>query len=171
MDYAMCVQDCPQSFNCHRHGNSGSIADPIRQSYMSYTPETCISQMPVGNPECLMENALVRFLEELLRLSYSRIERAGDWELGFNDQGKQLAIQALAIIEQERANHVLAADLREAVEFYTQPVEDPEMGPYFLGAQAVARAMGIAIITLILEEPAFADHAEKIDAMLTKFSG
>lgn len=170
MDYAMCVQDCPKSFNCQRHANSGSIANPFRQSYMSYRPETCNSQLPVGNPECRMELALVRFLEQLLSLYYSRIAKTGNWEQGFNDQGKVLAAQAIDIIQQERSNHVLAAELREAVEFYTQPIEDPEMGPYYLGAQHVARAMGVAIISLIMDEPAFADQREKIDAILTKFS-
>lgn len=170
MDYAMCVQDCPKAPDCQRHHLSGSIAGAFRQSYMSYRPETCVSQMPVGNPECHMQAALVRFLEQLLSHKYARITKSGTWEQGFNDQAKTFAAQAIEIILLERSNHDLAADLREAMEFFNEPVEDPEMGPYYLGAQHAARAVGIAIITLILDEPDFAEYREKIDGIFTQLA-
>lgn len=170
MDYAMCVQDCPRAPDCQRHHLSGTIAAPFRQSYMSFRSETCISQMPVGNPECRMEVALVRFLEQLLSQKYQRINKSGTWEQGFNDQAKALAAQAIEIVQQERSNHQLAADLREAMEFFFDPAEEPEMGPYYLGAQHAARAVGVAIITLILDEPAFADQRDKIDGIFTQIA-
>jgi hypothetical protein len=47
VDIAMCQEKCPKSKLCRRHPDSGTIPDPLRQTWEKFNPFLCQAYWPL----------------------------------------------------------------------------------------------------------------------------
>jgi len=110
--------------------------------------------------------SVLKMLDCVIAMLQDKTGRKGSWEQAYVEIGKELGAQ-LREINSGTKDHVLAVQLNELADFYGELPDDPEMGTFDQGREAVIRDFAIALISAVRGHEEYVEHDRQLDALLT----